>query len=179
MKRLLMVIDFQNDFVDGALGFPKAKDIEQVIADKIESYRKEGQSVLFTYDTHYEDYLNTQEGKSLPITHCIKDSDGWQLYGKIKAMQLPEDKVFTKVTFGSLDLANYLKDQDYDEIEVCGLVSNICVLSNAVLAKAALPEAKIIVDAKATASFDEKLHQETLHVLKGLQITVINEDCCE
>lgn len=175
MKRLLMVVDFQNDFVNGSLGFPKAKEIEEAITTKIESYRKEGNSVLFTFDTHNDEYLNTQEGKNLPITHCIKDSEGWQLYGKVKEMQLSTDKIFLKGTFGSLELANYLKEQTFDEIELCGLVSNICVISNAILAKAALPEAKIIVDAKATASFDEQLHQETLQVMKGLQINIINE----
>ncbi|WMJ23889.1 isochorismatase family cysteine hydrolase [Paludicola sp. MB14-C6] len=175
MKRLLMVIDFQNDFVDGSLGFENAKNIEEAIVSKIETYHKNGDSVLFTFDTHDETYLNTQEGKNLPILHCIKDSKGWQLYGKPKELLLSTDKIIYKGGFGSLELANYLKAEHYDEIELCGLVSNICVITNAILAKTALPEAKIVVDAKATASFDEQLHLQALNVMKGLQIQVVNE----
>ena len=174
MKKALIVVDFQNDFVSGTLGFEKATGLEVKIADKIREYRKGNNDIIFTYDTHYEDYLSTQEGKNLPVEHCIKDTDGWELFGKIKSMKIPEDKSFEKNTFGSLELAKFLETKVYDEIELVGLVSNICVISNAVLAKSALPEASIIVDAQCTASFDESMNEKVLDIMSGLQINAIN-----
>ena len=173
MKKLLVVVDFQNDFVDGTLGFPKASLLEEIISEKISDYRKNNHEVVFTFDTHAENYLETLEGKNLPVVHCIKDSDGWQLYGKVKDAMSETDKTFIKYTFGSDKLFDYLRENDFDEIELVGLVSNICVLSNAVLAKAAKPEANIIVDSKATASFDEDLNAKTFDILRGIQVTVL------
>ena len=173
MKKLLVVVDFQNDFVDGALGFPKASLLEEIISEKISDYRKNNHEVVFTFDTHAENYLETLEGKNLPVVHCVKDSDGWQLYGKVKDAMSEADKTFIKYTFGSDKLFDYLRENDFDEIELVGLVSNICVLSNAVLAKAAKPEANIIVDSKATASFDEDLNAKTFDILRGIQVTVL------
>jgi nicotinamidase-related amidase len=175
MKKLLIVVDFQKDFVDGSLGFEKALTIENNIVDKIIEYRENNNDIIFTYDTHFDNYLSTQEGTNLPITHCIKGTEGWELYGKVKEMKKDTDKCFEKNTFGSLELANYLKDKDYGIIELVGLVSNICVVSNAILAKSALPEAEIIVDAKCTASFDDTMNEKVLDVLSnGLQVKVIN-----
>lgn len=174
MKKLLLVIDFQNDFVSGSLGFEKAKQLEKVIVNKINNYRNNNDDIVFTYDTHYENYLSTQEGVNLPIKHCIKGTDGWELYGTVKVLKDENDMFFEKNTFGSLELANYLKDKNYDMIEIVGLVSNICVVSNAVLAKAALPEAEIIVDAQCTASYDDSLNEKVLDVLSGgLQVKII------
>ncbi len=110
----------------------------------------------------------------MPVEHCIKGSEGWNLYGKISEFFDDNATVFEKPTFGSLELAEYLKGKDYDSIELIGLVSNICVISNAILAKAALPEAEIIVDASCTASFDSKLNENALDVMEGLQIKVLN-----
>ncbi len=173
MKKCLIIVDFQNDFVDGALGFPDAKSIEPLILDKIKDYLGNGHDLLFTFDTHYEDYLETQEGIRLPIKHCIYGTLGHELYGKVNDYRKHAKTVFNKVTFGSLELGNYLKDCDYDEIELAGLVTNMCVISNAIIAKSALPEARIIVDSKASLSFDMELHHKTLDVLKGLQVDVI------
>lgn len=173
MKKLLIVVDFQNDFVDGSLGFEKAVEIAPVIKSKLDKYLNNNDDVIFTLDTHQDNYMETMEGHKLPIVHCIKNTKGWELYPLIKDYQKKAIKVFEKPTFPSLDLANYLKDKDYQEVEVCGLVSNICVISNAIMVKAALPNAKIFVDSKATASSFDKLHEETFDVLEGLHIDVI------
>lgn len=174
MKKILIVVDFQNDFVTGSLGFEKAVALEEAICNKIEQYQKNNDEVVFTFDTHGQDYLKTQEGKHLPVPHCIKNSEGWYLYGKIATLCQQDHKCFNKETFGSMELAEYLKKNKYEWIELIGVVSNICVISNAVLAKAAVPEAEIIVDASCTASFDESLHQKALDVMKGMHIKIIN-----
>lgn len=174
MKRLLIVVDYQIDFVSGSLGFPKAAQLEEGIYHKIKDYKENNQDVIFTFDTHDINYLQSQEGKKLPVEHCIKGSEGWNLYGKISEFLDDNATVFAKPTFGSLELAEYLKGKEYDSIELIGLVSNICVISNAILAKAALPEAEIIVDASCTASFDSKLNEKALDVMEGLQIKVLN-----
>jgi len=175
MKKLLIVVDFQNDFVDGSLGFDKAKDLEEVIYNKIKLYQANNNDIIYTLDTHDNQYLNTIEGDKLPIIHCIKGTSGHEIFGKIKELIKEDTTIFEKSTFGSLDLGIYLKDKNYKEIEICGLVSNICVIANAVIAKSALPNARIIVDAKATASYDLELHNKTLAVMVGLHIDVIEE----
>lgn len=174
MKKILIIVDYQNDFVSGSLGFQDAVLLEDQIAEKIKDYRKNGWEVAFTYDTHESNYLNTQEGRKLPVPHCLKNTEGWRLYGKIAALCRTEDKCFEKPAFGSMQLAEYLADKQYDCVEFAGVVSNICVLSNAVLAKAALPEAEIRVDAACTASNDARLNQEALDIMKELQIEIIH-----
>lgn len=183
MGRLLVVVDYQNDFVDGALGFPGAEELDEPIAAKIREYRESGDLVAFTLDTHAADYLQTQEGQNLPVEHCVKGTDGWRLYGKVAAEFQEGDPVFEKPTFGSGALFDYLRDAQkrapegepaFSSIELVGLVSNICVLSNAVVAKTACPEVPVIVDASCTASFDAKLNAEVLDVLEGIQVKVAN-----
>ncbi len=174
MGRLLIVVDMQNDFVDGALGFEGADGIIEGIAARIEEYKASGDEVVYTLDTHYDNYMDTQEGSNLPVPHCIKGSEGHKLVPALQGL-LSDCLCFEKETFGSLKLGNYINDNNdrYDSIEVCGLVSNICVVSNAIIAKAAAPEAEIIVDSSLTDSFDKKLDAETLNVLKGVQVTVL------
>ena len=184
MKRLLIVIDYQNDFVDGALGFPGAERLEDPIAQKIEVYRNAGDEIAFTYDKHQKNYLDTLEGKNLPIPHCLEGTLGFDLYGKINGMTGDCDPIFTKGTFGSIDLAHFLarrqhaadelNTQPFISIELIGLVSHICVLSNAILAKAACPDVPIIVDAATTDSFDKELQEKAFDVLEGLHIQVTN-----
>ena len=173
MKKCLVVVDYQNDFVSGSLGFPEAALLERGIIEKIKQYRENGDEVLFTFDTHFEDYPDTQEGRNLPVAHCIKDSEGHQLYGQVAEQLLDTDKKFIKNTFGSDGLYQYLKAEQFACIELVGLVSNICVIANAILAKTAQPEAHIVVDSGCTASFDSKLHQAALDVMSGLQIEVV------
>lgn len=174
-KKLLIVVDYQVDFVNGALGFKKAETIEANIVDKIESYRALGNAgeVIFTLDTHAENYLESQEGINLPVPHCIRNTDGWQIYGKVKELKKEEDKVFIKPGFASLELANYLKDGDYESVELCGLVTNICVIANMVMVKAALPEVPILVDRKAVSSYDEELENKSVDIMANLHCKII------
>lgn len=172
MKKCLIVVDFQNDFVDGSLGFTEAKEIEDVIVEKCEETLKDNGDILFTLDTHYDDYLTTQEGIKLPVIHCIDNTTGHKVYGKVANYVDKAKKVFKKSSFGSIELANYLEQQNYDVVEICGLVTNMCVLSTAVLAKSALSEAKVVVDTKATRSFNKDLHNKTFDILKGIYVDV-------
>ena len=176
MNRYLFVIDYQNDFVDGALGFPGAEKLDERIAEKVPSYGKG--KVLFTRDTHFENYLQTREGKNLPVVHCIKGTPGWEVYGKTaEALAQVEAKAIDKLVFGmdvtDPDTAAVLPESA-DEIELVGLVSNICVVSNAVVLQSKYPEATIIVDASCTDSFDKSLNEKVLDVLSGFQVKVIN-----
>ena len=174
--KYLFVIDYQKDFVDGALGFPGAEKLDEAIAAKVRSYGKG--HVLFTRDTHFENYLSTREGKNLPVVHCIKGSDGWQVYGETaKALAEVEAPGIDKLVFG-MDVTDpataAVLPEHADEIELVGLVSNICVVSNAVVLQSKYPEATIIVDAQCTDSFDKDLNNKVLDVLAGFQVKVIN-----
>ena len=173
MRKVLLVVDFQKDCVDGALGFPGAEALEGPICRRIERAREEGWEVYFTFDTHHKDYLETQEGRRLPTPHCIAGTPGWALYGRVAQMQRPEDLCFCKGALGSRELLLYLIDHPVREIELCGLVSNMCVLSNAVLCKAALPECRVAVNGALTRSFDPALHDKAMDVLRGAQIDVL------
>ena len=177
MKKLLLVVDYQKDFVDGALGFPGAELLDGPIAAKIDAYHAAGDDVAFTLDTHQANYLDTQEGRRLPVPHCLMNTEGWRLYGRTgEAFDKARDMVICKPTFPSLWLGNWLKEREYDQIELVGLVSYMCVLSNAVVAKAALPEAELLVDAACTAGPDPGLHASAMALLETLQITVTNRE---
>lgn len=176
MERYLFVIDYQNDFVDGALGFPGAEKLDGKIAEKIRSYGKG--HVLFTRDTHFDNYLETREGRNLPVVHCVKGSTGWQVYGETaRALEEVEAPAIDKLVFG-MDVTDHaaaaVLPERADEIELVGLVSNICVVSNAVVLQSRYPEATILVDAQCTDSFDKGLHEKVLDVLEGLQVKVVN-----
>ena len=173
MKRLLVVVDYQNDFVDGALGFQGAELISHNIAELIKEFRNNGDEVVFTYDTHGADYLETVEGQNLPVPHCIKGSQGWELYPEINEL-LGDSKVFEKPGFGSNDLGHYIERNKYEEIYLCGLVSDICVFSNAIIAKAfSSPYTKIKIVRNATSSFDLEMQEKSFDVLKHLHIEII------
>lgn len=172
MKNLLIIVDFQNDFVTGALGFEKAKDIENVIYEKYEKYLKNDDEIIFTFDFHDDDYLNSVEGQNLPIKHCIKDSFGSLIYGRLNELY-KNHKCFYKNTFGSIELGNYLTNKNYKNIEIVGLVSNICVLANAVIVKSALPNSNIFISKNATASYDENMQEMAFKILENLHIKVI------
>ena len=176
MNRYLFVIDYQNDFVDGALGFPGAEKLDEKIAAKVRAYG-EGH-VLFTRDTHFENYLDTREGRNLPVVHCVKGTPGWECYGDTaKALAEVNAKAIDTLVFG-MDMSDpataAVLPESADEIELVGLVSNICVVSNAVVLQSKYPEATIIVDAACTDSFDKSLHEKVLDVLAGFQVKVIN-----
>lgn len=176
VERYLFVIDYQKDFVDGALGFPGAEKLDARIAQKVRAYG-EGR-VLFTRDTHFENYLTTREGRNLPVVHCIRGTEGWQVYGETaKALAEVNAAAIDKRSFG-MDTTDpetaAVLPETAGEIELVGLVSNICLISNAVVLQSRYPEATIVVDAQCTDSFDKSLHEKTLDVLSGFQVKVIN-----
>lgn len=173
-RKLLLVVDYQNDFVTGSLGCPEAAAIEEALCRKIEARRAEDWDIAFTFDTHGADYLQTEEGKHLPVPHCLKGSEGWQLYGKAAGYCTAETPCFEKSTFGCAELVPFLQKKGYATVELCGVVTNICVLSNAVIAKAALPNAEIVVDAACVASGDAPLSAKTFDLLENLHTTVLN-----
>ena len=172
MKKCLVVVDYQNDFVSGSLGFEKAKELDSKIANLIDKYHNNSDDVVFTLDTHYDDYMNTNEGKSLQVPHCIKETIGHNLYGKVSQSAKESDLLFEKNTFGSDKLFEYLKNNQYSSIELVGVVTNICVISNAVIAKTAQPETEIIVNRNLVASNDDKLNDEALSVMSSFQIKI-------
>lgn len=177
MKKLLIVVDYQNDFVNGALGCPQAAALEHGIADKIREYRAMGgdAQIIFTMDTHDRHYMDSQEGKNLPVPHCMDGEDGWQLYGEVAGLKGEHDLVFSKPTFGSLELADYLRNRgsEYESVEFCGVVTNICVISNMAVVKAAMPDVPQIVNANLVASNDDALQEAALKVMESLHVQVI------
>lgn len=166
--KVLCVIDMQNDFIDGALGTKEAEAIVENVKAKIELYRKNGDTVIFTRDTHSEDYMNTQEGKNLPVPHCIKGSKGWEISEKLDTAS---DKIIDKPSFGSFELAEYISTlADVDEIELIGLCTDICVISNAMILKARFTETPIKVDSSCCAGVTPESHANALSAMKMCQI---------
>ncbi len=166
MKKILAVIDMQKDFIDGALGSPEAQAIVPEVIDMINTFRGD---VVFTKDTHSTIYPLTQEGKKLPIPHCIKNTAGWELDSLIEPLSKGK-KIFEKPTFGSVALANYIADNAYSEVEIIGLCTDICVISNALLIKAFLPEVKITVHSSCCAGTTPENHQNALNAMAVCQI---------
>ena len=169
--KVLVVVDMQNDFIDGALGTKEAEAIVDNVAEKIKKH--EG-PVIFTRDTHGPGYGKTQEGKNLPVEHCIEGSEGWEI-----SSRLPVDKaakIINKPTFGSKDLGMYLEElngkEKIDKIELIGLCTDICVISNAMLIKAFLPEVPISVDPSCCAGVTPKSHETALEAMKMCQINI-------
>lgn len=172
MRKILVVIDMQKDFIDGALGTKEAVGIVDSVIDKIKSYPIE--NVYATRDTHSEDYLNTNEGRNLPVIHCVKDTEGWQINEKV-AKAIGDAKIINKPTFGSVELAEILKSENEKEeleIELVGLCTDICVVSNALLLKACMPEINISVDSKCCAGVTPESHRAALETMKMCQIIV-------
>lgn len=166
--KYLIVVDMQVDFITGSLGSSLATAIVPNVVEKVKNF--DGK-VIFTRDTHFEDYMQTQEGRKLPVPHCIKDTGGWQICDEL----LPYAKtVVDKVTFGSVDLPQLLREygEPIEEIELCGLCTDICVISNAMILKAAFPEVYISVDASCCAGVTVDSHETALHAMKAVQIEI-------
>ena len=159
----------QVDFINGALGSNQAKAIVPVVADKVKNFNGR---VIFTRDTHLDNYLQTQEGKNLPIPHCIKNTDGWHICDELKQYA---ETVIDKQTFGSMQLPKVINEfnENVEQIELCGLCTDICVISNAMILKSAFPEAKIIVDATCCAGVTVESHNTALNAMKAAQIEII------
>lgn len=171
MKKLLVVIDMQNDFVTGSLGTKEACDIVEKVREKIESSIRQGQEIVFTRDTHDETYYDTQEGHLLPVKHCLKGSDGWELIPEIRSLAVGR-KIFDKPAFGSIGLAEYIKKGKYDEVELIGVCTDICVVSNALLVKAYVPEVPVFVDSSCCAGVTLESHDSAISTMKMCQIFV-------
>ena len=174
MKKLLIVVDMQNDFVDGALGTKEAVAIVGNVVDKINTFDGD---IIATFDTHFDNYMQTKEGKNLPVPHCIKDTDGWKLNQKVQsALDKREYHTIEKPTFGSTELVEYIK-QNYNpneiEIELVGLCTDICVVSNALLLKANFLETKISVDASCCAGVTRDSHNASLLTMKMCQVNIM------
>ena len=173
--KILVVVDMQNDFINGALGTPEAQAVVPRVAEKINEFDGE---VYFTMDTHKENYLDTQEGKNLPVTHCVSDTHGWELHPDIKKMTGSCDRLFYKNAFGSIELMEWIAaaapDDVPEEIVFVGLCTDICVISNAILAKAFFPEVKITVDAACCAGVTPESHENALRAMKMCQINIEN-----
>jgi len=169
MRRLLIVVDMQNDFISGSLGTPQAQRILPDVKAKTDEYRRNGDKILFTRDTHRDNYLETQEGKCLPVIHCIEGTNGHMIAGELNA---GDCEIFDKHAFGSLELAERVAAEGFDEIEFCGLCTDICVVSNALIFKARLPETKITVDARCCAGVSEEGHKAALLTMKMCHVNI-------
>lgn len=185
MQKILVVVDMQNDFVDGTLGTKEAVNIIPSVVAKIKAYQEAGYPIYFTKDTHTQDYLETQEGRNLPVKHCIKGTKGWELQAEIDALakeieaQRHKEVIFEKGIFGGEVLAQVLREEievpSETTIELVGLCTDICVLSNSILFKTYMPEAVIEVDASCCAGVTPQSHKTALSAMKRCQIHITNE----
>ncbi|MEI3162853.1 MAG: isochorismatase family cysteine hydrolase [Lachnospirales bacterium] len=172
MEKILVVIDMQNDFIDGSLGTPEAVAIVDNVVNKINTYK--ANNIYATRDTHFENYLETSEGKNLPVVHCVKDTFGWQINSKV-ANAIKNSVIIDKPSFGSLELAEILRtrsEKEDIEIELVGLCTDICVVSNAMILKAYMPEVKISVDGSCCAGVTKESHFKALDTMKMCQINI-------
>ena len=170
-KNVLVVVDMQNDFIDGTLG---TKEAQEIVENILETIRRFDGEVVFTRDTHFGNYSDTQEGRKLPVPHCIRGTSGWEINDKLKKLITPETKIFDKLTFGSTELAEYLKqNNELEKVTLVGLCTDICVISNALLIKANMPEAEIEVIESCCAGVTPESHQNALNAMKMCQIDII------
>ncbi len=173
-KNVLAVIDMQNDFIDGALGTKEAQAIVGNVAEYIKKSMSDGVEVVYTRDTHFDNYMDTQEGKNLPVLHCIKGTCGWEICDELKELQNDDTRIFDKLTFGSVELAEYLKSMaGLESVTLIGLCTDICVISNAMVIKANLPEVRIKVVEKCCAGVTPQSHKNALEAMKMCQVAVI------
>lgn len=169
-KKLLVVVDMQNDFIGGALGTQEAQSILPAVRARIADARKEGEEVAFTRDTHGEEYLSTQEGKNLPVPHCIAGTAGHEIAA---GLCLAGERVFDKPAFGSIELAAYVKERGFAAVELVGVCTDICVISNALLIKAFCPEAEVCVRAGCCAGVTPQSHQTALEAMRACQVKIL------
>ena len=170
---LLIVVDMQKDFIDGALGTPEAQAIVPAVRSRIQQCRLAGGRVIFTRDTHGPDYLQTQEGRLLPVVHCVKGTPGWQLDERLEVADAP---VVDKPSFGSMELVDLARQLAPEEITLVGLCTDVCVISNALLLKAGLPETPVRVDAACCAGVTPASHQNALTAMEACQVLVVHKE---
>ncbi len=168
--KLLIVVDMQKDFIDGCLGSKEAQAVVEPVREKILRYRQAGDLVIFTRDTHGEDYMDTQEGRNLPVPHCIKGSSGWAIHDRLPVEDSP---VVDKPSFGSTELAHLVSGlEGIESIELVGVCTDICVISNAMLLKAAVPEVLVEVDPACCAGVTPESHETALRAMAACQIRI-------
>ena len=187
--KVIVIVDMQNDFINGPLGTQEARNILPVMVERLKEYEYEQPLILFTKDTHYDNYLDTQEGRNLPVPHCIEDTTGWSICKSISSLvdlnpnflfysdnDIVRSRIY-KNTFGSIRLAEVLNqcEDEFEEVIFMGVCTDICVVSNALLIKACCPELKITVDASCCAGTTPANHMAALQVMKSCQINVIGE----
>ena len=172
MMKALVVVEMQNGLITGARGTEEAQKIVSAVTKRISAAATEGWEIVFTMDTHHADYLSTQEGKNLPVVHCVKGTDGFALAPEVEALSAGCRR-FEKNTFGSVQLASYLREKQAEEVELIGLCTDICVISNAMLIKAFLPETKVSVKADCCAGVTPQSHDNALSAMKMCQISVL------
>lgn len=170
--KLLIVVDMQNDFVTGSLKNDDAVKIIPAIAKKLKTAESNGDMIVFTRDTHSENYLNTQEGQKLPVVHCVRGTWGWNTIPELSEFENGK-RVFEKPTFGSERLAEFVRETGFEDIELIGVCTDICVISNAMLIKAAVPEANITVDSTCCAGVTPESHKNALNAMQMCQINII------
>ncbi|MBR2341530.1 MAG: cysteine hydrolase [Clostridia bacterium] len=170
MKKLLVVVDMQNDFVRGTLGSADAVAILPNVIKKLRFARENGVQIAFTRDTHFENYSSTQEGEKLPVLHCVKDTYGWEI---VDGLYEDGEKVFDKPTFGSLELAKFVQGEGFDEVELIGVCTDICVVSNALLIKAYCPEVRVQVSADCCAGVSKESHDAALKTMSSCQVEIL------
>ena len=168
--KVLVVVDMQKDFIDGSLGTKEAVAIVPNVIEKIKEYESKNDLIIYTKDTHFDNYMETSEGKKLPVPHCIKGTPGHDIPGEILR---EHDNIIEKLTFGSKDLIEYLSNISFDEIELIGLCTDICVISNTLLIKAFYHEKKVVVDSLCCAGVTPQSHSEALNTMKMCQIDII------
>lgn len=167
MKKLLVIVDMQNDFVTGVLGTKEARAIVEPMAEYIKNFDGD---VVYTQDTHGSDYLDTQEGKNLPVVHCIENTPGWRI---VPEVDNPKCTVFQKNTFGSLGLCRFSSFMKYDEIQFCGVCTGICVISNVLMLKAFCPETTIKVIERLCACVTPESHKTAIEAMRTCQVEII------
>ena len=172
MGKVLVVVDMQNDFISGSLGTKEAQVIVPAVVAKIKEYQENGDKVVYTYDTHGENYMETQEGRNLPVKHCIRGTWGWELPDEIDELAAGAEK-YEKPTFGSRRLMEDLAEWNPDAIEFVGLCTDICVVSNVLGTKAWLPETLLTVDSSCCAGVTPESHERALEAMKACQIEII------
>ena len=165
--KTLIVIDMQNDFVNGALGTNEAQAIVENVKNKIKEFQENGDRIIFTRDTHFDDYLETNEGRNLPVKHCVKNSEGWKI---VDILEISDAIYIDKPTFGYTE---WNKWNLGNEIELIGVCTDICVVSNALIIKALYPEANVTVDSKCCAGVTPETHEAALKTMKMCQINII------
>lgn len=172
MKKALVVVDMQNDFITGVLGNDACRAVVPRVVERVREAVNDQTDLIFSMDTHQDNYLSTQEGRKLPVPHCIQNTDGWKIIPELAETAEKKGTVFTKETFGSRDIAEYIRVHGYEEVELIGVCTDICVISNAMTIKAFVPEAEISVNAACCAGVTPQSHETAIEAMRGCQINI-------